>query len=84
MANFFNFANITTGLQTKVNKFDESCQNLTTQDFYKLKPVYIKEMIPGESVKLNVNTWSRLSPLINPMLGSAQIVTRAFFVPMRV
>lgn len=84
MSNFFNFANIRTGVQSKVNKFDESCQNLTTQDFYKVKPVYIKEMMPGESVKINVNTWSRLSPLINPMLGSAQIVTRAFFVPMRV
>lgn len=65
------------------NKFDLSCDHITTTDFFHINPVYIKEMVPNEKIKLNVQTFSRLTPLVRPMYGRCQIVNRAFFVPMR-
>ncbi len=65
------------------NKFDLSCDHITTTDFFKIQPVYYKEMVPGESIKINCETFTRLSPLVNPMYGRCKIVNRAFFVPMR-
>lgn len=83
MAKFFNKARIKVADQTVKNHFDESLQNLTTQSFYKNKPIYIHECIPGEKIKVDLTSWTRLQPLINPMLASATVTTRAFFVPMR-
>lgn len=65
------------------NKFDLSCDHITTSDFFHINPVYIKEMVPGENIKINVQTFTRLAPLVRPMYGRCQIVNRAFFVPMR-
>lgn len=65
------------------NKFDLSCDHITTSDFFHINPVYIKEMVPNENIKLNVQTFTRLTPLVRPMYGRCQIVNRAFFVPMR-
>ena len=65
------------------NKFDLSCDHITTADFFQISPVYVKEMVPGEKIKINQATFTRLAPLVNPMLGRCRITNRAFFVPMR-
>lgn len=83
MSNFFNKARIKVGMQSNKNKFDLSCTNITTQDFYKAKPVYLKEIIPGEKITIKSNVFSRLSPLATPAFTNIKIVNRAFFVPMR-
>lgn len=83
MAKFLDKVLIKTGLQSQKQKFDLSCQNLTTQEFYQMKPIYFKEMIPGEKLVMDLSAFTRLSPLVNPMLGNVRIVNRAFFVPMR-
>lgn len=83
MATFFSKFNLKTGLNTQRNKFDLSCQNLTTMDFYNIKPVYVRECIPNETISIDVSSFTRLSPMHNPMLGQCRIVTRAFFVPYR-
>lgn len=67
----------------KNNKFDLSCDHITTSDFYKLSPVYFKEMVPGESINIKQTTFTRLSPMVKPMYGRCRIENRAFFVPMR-
>lgn len=83
MSNFLNKIKVMTGLQAKRNKFDLSCTHITTQDFYQNVPIYIKEMIPGESIKINLNSFTRCAPLTQPLFGSIKTNTRAFFVPMR-
>ena len=65
------------------SKFDLSCDHITTTDFFKIQPVYFKEMVPGEKININCQTFTRLSPLVNPMYGRCRIVNRAFFVPFR-
>lgn len=72
-----------TALKQK-NKFDLSCDHITTSDFMRVAPVYFKPIVPGESWSCNMQTFTRLSPLVNPMYGRCRIVNRAFFVPMRV
>lgn len=70
--------------QKQKNKFDLSCDHITTSDFMRVAPVYFKPIVPGESWSCNMQTFTRLSPLVNPMYGRCRIVNRAFFVPMRV
>lgn len=65
------------------NKFNLTCDHITTTDFFKIQPVYFKEMVPGEKIQIRQSTFTRLSPLVNPMYGRCKIVNRAFFVPMR-
>lgn len=66
------------------NAFDESTKSITTSDFFKLKPIYIKEVLPGEDVDIDVTSLTRLAALQKPMYGDVRINLKSFFVPMRV
>ena len=68
----------------KTNKFDLSCQHITTQDFFSLRPVYFRELQPGTSISVNQSSFVRLAPMFKPMFGSVRLVNRGFFVPYRV
>lgn len=68
----------------RTNKFDLDCQHLTTQDFYKLRPVFYRECMPGESLRVEHSNFARLMPMEKPMMGSAMLQTRGFFVPYRI
>ena len=83
MAGFNSKMSVSSALQNKKNKFNLSSSHITTMDFFQLKPTFVKEMIPGERCKIDVGTFCRLSPLVEPMFGKVDIVHRAFFVPMR-
>lgn len=65
------------------NKFDLSCDHFTTGDFMQLSPVFIQELVPGESINVKEQVFTRLAPLVKPMYGRARIELRKFFVPMR-
>lgn len=67
----------------KTNKFDLSSRHVTTQDFFKLRPVYYRELMPGQSINIKHSTFARLMPLDKPMFGGAKIINRGFFVPYR-
>lgn len=62
---------------------DLSCSHVTTQDFYKLKPIYVHECMPNEKLHVQMSQFSRLAPLKKPFFGGANIIHRAFFVPYR-
>lgn len=83
MSNFLHKAVIKSALQAKRNKFDLSCNHVSTTDFYQLQPIYIKEMIPNETVKVDLASEVRCSPMVQPMFGSVRQLFRAFFVPCR-
>ena len=68
----------------KKHKFHLPSVNCTTQDFFNLKPVYCREVVPGEDVKINMSAFSRLSPMVKPAYARCNMVNRAFFVPYRV
>ena len=68
---------------TESTKMDLSCDFITTGDFFEVTPVYIKEMVPGEHIKIQSEEFTRLQPLNVPTFGRGNINTRGFFVPMR-
>lgn len=82
MANFSNAIRSIVGVQQR-NNFDLSCDNITSNDFFQFKPVYCRELVPGSSINIKLNQFTRLAPLVKPMYGSAKFVNRAFFVPFR-
>ena len=82
MASFLDKFKVKTAIETNT-PLDLSCQHITTANFMQLNPIYIKEMVPGESIDINMSTFTRLAPMAVPTLGRALIHNRAFFVPMR-
>lgn len=82
MAKFFNKITLPTALDKRTT-FDLSSDHVTTMDFFKPKVTYFKEVVPGETVNLNLESFTRLSPLTVPSFGRIQMTHRAFFVPMR-
>lgn len=65
------------------NTFNLSCDHYTTHDFFKIKPVYVHECMPGESIEINMQTFSRTVALRKPFYGKVEYINRAFFVPLR-
>ena len=65
-------------------KFNKSCINVTTNDYFFNKPVYAREMMANSSRKVNMTMFSRLLPMENPAYARCMFVNRAFFVPYRV
>lgn len=60
-----------------------SCDHVTTMNWGKLKPLYIRPLCPKQSINVDVAQNIRLAPLQKPFYGSCQIITRAFFIPAR-
>lgn len=63
---------------------DLSTDTLTTMNFFTMKPVYFKEVVPGEEVDIDINGRLRMMALNKPMFGSLMCRTKTFFVPYRV
>lgn len=82
MAEYLDKAQINTAI-TDNTKLDLGCQHITTQDFMQLNVAYMKEMVPGEKLNVNMETFARLNPLPVPTFGRASMRHRAFFVPFR-
>lgn len=83
MASFLDKIKVKTAVDER-NKFDLSCDHLTTADWMEFLPVYNKEMVPKEKIDVHMSTTSRMLPLVRPTFGRANINNRAFFVPYRV
>lgn len=74
------------GLNTAIvdnTKLDLSHCHITTANFMQIQPIMTKEMVPGETLKVDVETFSRMNPLPVPTFGRANIYNRGFFVPYR-
>lgn len=82
MASFLDKVKVNTAV-TKFNKFDLSCDHITTTDWMHLAPIYNKEMVPKEKLSVNVEAMTRLAPMAVPTFGRGNINMRAFFVPYR-
>lgn len=82
MANFLNKVAVSTASDKK-HHFSLDCQTLCTQDFYKMSCSYFKELVPKSDLKIDMSVFSRTAPMPRPMLSSARIVSRCFFVPYR-
>lgn len=64
--------------------FDRSFTHKTTMDVNKLYPIFIDEVLPGDSMKLNFQAFGRLvDPLVVPIMDELYFETLWFKCPMR-
>jgi hypothetical protein len=67
----------------KRSKFNRSHGLKTTFDADKLVPIFVDEVLPGDTHKLNQSLFARLATPINPIMDNMFLDTFYFFVPMR-
>jgi hypothetical protein len=58
-----------------------SSNTITTQTFFRLKPVYFQVMKEDSTLKVTSSSYLLLQPQIKPIFGSVREVFRAFYVP---
>ena len=64
-------------------KFDRSHVYKTTFDSGKLVPVFVDEVLPGDTTRLSVNYFARLATPIKPVMDNIYLDWFFFFVPNR-
>ena len=64
--------------------FDRSCGYKTTFDAGYLVPVFVDEALPGDTFKVNMNGFARLSTPTYPIMDNMMLDTFFFAVPIRI
>lgn len=70
-------------VHTARSQFNRSYGSKDTFDFDYLVPIICDEIIPGDTVNLNVKSFARLAPQVVPLLDNMHIDYFFFFVPNR-
>lgn len=65
------------------SKFDRSFAVKDTFDFDYLVPIFVDEILPGDTVNLNVKSFARLATQVVPLMDNMYIDYFFFFVPNR-
>lgn len=65
------------------SRFDRSHSHKTTFDAGKLVPIYCEEVLPGDTVTLDLSTVCRMSTPMYPVMDNAYLDVHWFFVPYR-
>ena len=65
------------------SKFNRSFAVKDTLDFDELVPIFVDEMLPGDTVNLNVKSFARLATQVVPLMDNMYIDYFFFFVPNR-
>lgn len=63
--------------------FNRSFSAKDTMDFDYLTPVFIDEVLPGDTMNLNVRSFHRLAPQVVPLMDNMYLDYFFFFVPNR-
>ena len=70
-------------LAPKSSRFDLSHAHKTTLDFFRLQPIFCKDMVEGDQFSVNVRSFLEAAPLATKVYGGAHLDLHAFFVPYR-
>ena len=70
-------------VHTTRSKFDRSFAAKDTFDFDYLIPIMVDEVLPGDTVNLNVKTFARLATQVVPVMDNMKLDFFFFFVPNR-
>lgn len=65
------------------SRFDRSSTHKTTFNAGKLVPIYVDEVLPGDTFSMDVASLVRMSTPIFPVMDNAYLDTYFFFVPNR-
>ena len=70
-------------VNTPRSNFNRSFLAKDTMNFDRLVPFFAEEILPGDSVNLNVDLFARLSTQIKPLMDNLYMDFHFFFVPNR-
>ena len=70
-------------VKTQRSKFNRSHNHKTTFDANKLVPVFVDEVLPGDTFKMSATTFARLATPIKPSMDNLHMDVHFFFVPNR-
>lgn len=76
------FARVPTA-NTPRSKFDRSFAAKDTVNFDFLNPFFVDEILPGDTINLNVKTFMRLAPQVRPIMDNMMVDFYFFFIPNR-
>ena len=65
------------------SKFDRSHALKTTFDAGQLIPVYVDEVLPGDTFSVSQTAFARLATPLKPIMDNIYLDTQFFFVPYR-
>lgn len=65
------------------SRFDRSHGYKTTFDAGLLCPIFVDEVLPGDTFTLNQTSFARLATPLKPIMDNIKLVTHFFFVPNR-
>ena len=65
------------------SSFDRSKGHKTTFDVDNLVPIYVDEVLPGDTVNMGMSAFARLSTPIYPIMDNMSMSVHWFFVPLR-
>ena len=68
---------------TERSTFDRSHAHKTTFDAGKLIPIFLDEVLPGDTHTLNSRVFARLATPLKPFMDNVYLDVHYFFVPMR-
>lgn len=63
--------------------FNRSCRTLTTFDPGNLVPIFVDEVLPGDTFELRTSCFGRIATLLRPLMDNAYIDIHYFYVPNR-
>ena len=63
--------------------FNRTCGHKTTIDADYLYPVFVDEVIPGDTFKMRANVFARMATPIYPIMDNLYLDTFFFYVPYR-
>jgi hypothetical protein len=69
--------------QIQRSQFNRSCGLKTTFDSGYLVPVFVDEVLPGDTFNLRMTAFSRLATPLRPFMDNLYLDSQFFFVPLR-
>lgn len=79
----FHFSKNPINLDMPRSKFDRSCQHKTTMNTGDLIPIFVDEVLPGDTMTMDIASAIRMSTPIYPVMDNAYIDIYFFAVPNR-
>ena len=84
MSNLFHdFTKAPANLEIQRSVFPRNSGHQTTTNLGTFTPIYIDEMVPGDTFKMKTSMVARMTSLTRPIFGNINMDIYYFFVPMR-
>ena len=77
------FAENPTNLNIQRSRFDRSSTHKTTFNTGKLVPIYVDEVLPGDTFEMTTSAVVRMTTPVFPVMDNAYMDIYLFFVPNR-